>query len=210
MLASSPFSGTSPPAGAGTAATAGAGAAAGVAADKPNDPNAPVPVVDDQGRPVLIPAGPDKGKQMLRPARLDPHFFVNQGAADRSNYDALTNNAVSDTYGGADLAALSLEVMQLSKLNQGGEWDAQRVGGKFHSEYVDYATVAIGLYAASRGMSRDEILQIEDAFAAAESHYQPGTEMDKTYTHLPIRNVANTDLGFQLYQSGGIHAAARP
>ena len=36
------------------------------------------------------------------------------------------------------------------------------------------------------------------------------TKLDKTYTYLPVRNVANTDLGFQLYQSGGIHAAAEP
>jgi len=75
---------------------------------------------------------------------------------------------------------------------------------------VDYATVAIGLYAASSGMSRDEILRIQDAFAAGESRYRPETEMDKTYTHLPVRNVANTDLGFELYQSGRIHAAVGP
>jgi len=98
----------------------------------------------------------------------------------------------------------------LYKINQGGEWDAQRVGGKFHPEYVDYATVAIGLYAASSGMSRDEILRIQDAFAAVKSRFPPDSVMDETYTHLPARNVANTDLGFQLYQSGRIHAAARP
>ena len=113
MLASSPLSGASPPVGAGTAATADAGVAGGAAAGKPNDLNAPVPVVDDQGRPVLIPEEPLKGQQMLRPARLDPHFFVSQGTADRSNYDALTNNAVSDMNGGADLAVLSLELIQL-------------------------------------------------------------------------------------------------
>ena len=100
--------------------------------------------------------------------------------------------------------------MQLYKLKQGGVWDAQRAGGKNYPEYVDYATVAIGLYAASSGISRDEILRVQDAYAAKYSHYPPKTEMDKTYTHLPVRNVANTDLGFQLYQSGGIHAAARP
>ena len=75
---------------------------------------------------------------------------------------------------------------------------------------MDYATVAIGLYAASTGISRDEILRIEDFFAASYSHFDPGSEMDKTYTHLPYRNVANTDLGFQLYQAGRIRAAAKP
>ncbi len=168
-----------------------------------------MPVVDDQGRPVLIPAGPDKGQQMLRPARLDPHFFVNQGTADRSYYDALTNSPVSDN-GGADLAILSLELMRLYKFKQGGVWDAQRAGGKNYPDYVDYATVAIGLYAASSGVSRDEILRVQDIYAAKYSRYSPDIPMDKTYTHLPFRNVANTDLGFQLYQSGGIHAAAGP
>ncbi len=208
ILASSPLSGASPPTDAGTAATADAGAAA-AGVDKPNDPTAPVPVFDDQGRPVLIPAGPDKGKQMLRPARLDPHFLINQGTADRSYYDALTHSPVSDN-GGADLAILSLELMQLYKLKQGGEWDAQRAGGKNYPDYVDYATVAIGLYAASSGIPRDEILRAQDAYAARYSRYPPDTVMDKTYTHLPFRNVANTDLGFQLYRSGGIHAAAGP
>ena len=84
------------------------------------------------------------------------------------------------------------------------------VGGKHHPEYVDYATVAIGLYAASSGMSREEILSIQDAFAARESRFGPGLEMDRTYTHLPARNVANTDLGFQLYQSSRIQATANP
>jgi len=209
MLASSPLSGASPPTDAGTAATADAGAAVGAAAGKPNDPNAPVPVVDDQGRPVLIPEGPYEGQQMLRPARLDPHFFVNQGTADRSYYDALTHSPVSDN-GGADLAILSLELMRLYKLKQGGVWDAQRAGGKNYPEYVDYATVAIGLYSASSGVSRDEILRMQDAYAARYSRFRPGTDMDKTYIHRPVRNVANTDLGFQLYQSGGIHAAAGP
>ena len=79
-LASSLPPGASPPNGVGTATTAEAGVAAGAAAvnvDKLKDPTAPVPVVDDQGKPVLIPDGPFKGQQMLRPAGLDPHFFVN-------------------------------------------------------------------------------------------------------------------------------------
>jgi len=215
ILASSPLSGASPPTDAGTAAAADAGAAAGAEAagvGKPNDPSAPVPVLDDQGKPVLIPAGPDKGKPMLRLAEFDPHFFVAQGTADKSYYDVLINHPTPNPYGGDGTgpAILSRELMQLYKFKQAGEWDAQRAGGQFHSEYVDYATVAIGLYAASSGMSRDGILRMQDAYAARNSRYSSKDEMDKTYTHLPVRNVANTDLGFQLYQSGGIHAAARP
>ena len=34
--------------------------------------------------------------------------------------------------------------------------------------------------------------------------------MDNVYTHLPVRNVQNTDLGYQLYQSGGVFAKSKP
>ena len=149
---------------------------------------------------------------MLRPAGLDPHCFVKQGIADRSYYDAPINHSIPNPYSvdGTGPAILSREFTQLSKFNHGGEWDAQRIGSTFHSEYVDYATVAIGLYAASSGISRDKILSIQDTFAARESHYRSDVEMDKTYTHLPRRNVSNTDLGFELCQSGRIRAATRP
>ena len=33
--------------------------------------------------------------------------------------------------------------------------------------------------------------------------------MDETYTHLAHRNVANTDLGFQLYESGRTRVPAK-
>ena len=208
--ASSPPPVASPLAGAVTApAKAGAAASAATASvGEPKDPTAPVPVVDDQGNPVLIPKGPYEGQQMLRPAGLDPHLFVKQGTADKSRYEALLHTA--NPYGGGDasLAFLSRNLMQLHKLRQGGEWDAQRVGGKYHPEYVDYATVAIGLYAASAGISRDIILRIQDAYAARYSRFEPRTKMDNTYTHLPERNVANTDLGFQLYESGRTRAPA--
>jgi len=212
-LASSLPPGASPPNGASAGATAEAGTAAGAAAanvDRLKDPTAPVPVVDDQGKPVLIPDGPFKGQQMLRPAGLDPHFFVNQGMADKNRYDALRH--IANPYGGNDArpAWVLREFMQLRKFRQGGEWDAQRVGGKYHDEYVDYATVAIGLYAASMGMSRDMILRVQDLYATANSRFDPEAERDKTYAHLPHRNVANTDLGYHLYQSGLIRAAAKP
>jgi len=175
ILASSTPSGASPPTDAGIAATADAGVAGGAATAavrKPNDPIETVPVVDDQGNPILIPDGPYKGKPMLRPAGLDPHFFVNQGTTDKSYYGALINNPSPNPLGGggAGPAILPREFMQLSKFNQGGEWDVPRVGGKFHPEYVDYATVAIGLYTASSGISRDEILCIQDAFRSKNSN----------------------------------------
>ena len=214
-LASLPQSDISPPTDAGATTTANARAAEGATAvgvSTLKDPTAPVPVVDDQGNPVLIPDGPYKGQQMLRPAGLDPHLFVTQGSADKSDYDARIKKPNPNPFGGDDagLGFLSSELRQLSKFNHYREWDAQRLGGKFHEEYVDYSTVAIGLYAASAGMSLDEILRIQDAFAALESKFPSDRARDKTYTHLLARNVANTELGFQLYEAGRIRAVAKP
>jgi hypothetical protein len=106
---------------------------------------------------------------------------------------------------GGGPAALGYKLGALSHFNRGGAWDAQRVGGSFHTEFVDYATVAIGLCAAADGIPRDEILEIENR-VARDSHYDRDKQMDKTYTHLPKVNVENTDLGIQLYQTGRIAA----
>jgi len=128
-----------------------------------DDPTAPVPFVDDQGKPVL---GRD-GKPMLRPAGLDPTFFVEQGLADRR-----IQEEVSRAPEGSDFASGLYEAYQLNHFRRGHDWDAQRIGGSFHPEFVDYATVAIGLYAAAAGMPRDEILAIQND-VARNSVYPP-------------------------------------
>jgi hypothetical protein len=89
----------------------------------------------------------------------------------------------------------------VSKLGRGGEWDLQRLSGKFDPRFTDSATILIGMYAASAGITRSQILSIENDVAITSS-YAKGTQMDSTYTHLPARNVKNTDIGMQLVQSG--------
>jgi hypothetical protein len=138
---------------------------------------------------------------MVRPAGLAPEFFVSQGLADREIERSMIQN-------GGGTGVLGYEFGALLKFKQGGPWDAQRIGGKFHPEFVDYATVVIGLYAAASGMSRGEILGIQNGYAALFSHYPPSTLMDKDYTHLPARNVINTRLGYDLFESGRIQGAA--
>jgi hypothetical protein len=134
---------------------------------------------------------------MLRSAGMAPHFFVAQGLKDRQEEEALLGKE------GGGAAATAYEIGALSHFNRGGAWDAQRVGGSFHPEFVDYATVAVGLYAAANGIPRREILNIQD-WRARDSKCALGKEMDATFTHLPSVNVSNTDLGYQLYQSGRI------
>jgi len=149
-----------------------------------------VPFVGDDGKPVLSVTG----TPMQRPAGLDPHFFVDQGLADGK----LETDMLQREGGGPGV--LGYAAGQLAKFKQGGPWDAQRAGGRFHPEFVNYATVIIGLYAAASGSSRQEILSIENGYAALFSRYAQHPEMDRTYTHLPRLNVQNTEIGFQLYE----------
>ena len=165
----------------------------------PDPKEAAVPFVDDSQQAVQD----AQGRPMLRPAGLDPHLFVNQGALDKRYYEMLLRYSYLDSSGGG-LTILEHEAFELAKFKQGGAWDAQRIGGRFHAEFVDYATVAIGLYAASSGIRRGEILGIQNDYAAIHSHYPAGTLMDRTYTHLPARNVANTETGFKLIETGRI------
>jgi hypothetical protein len=171
-----------------------------VAATRPGAAT-PVPFVDSKGRAILN----DQGQPMMRPAGMDPHFFVSQALKDEKQEEMM----ISSGGEGGGAAALGYQTSALSKFGRGAPWDAQRIGGSNHQEFVDYATVAIGLYAAANGISRDHILMIEDAVART-SHYPPKTEMDKTYPHLPTRTVHNTDLGYSLYQSGRIAATSKP
>ncbi len=148
------------------------------------------------------------GRPMMRPTGLDPHLFVNQGALDKRTYEALLRYSYGEDPGGVGLYMLEHTLAELSRFRQGGDWDAQRIGNHFHAEFVDYATVAIGLYAASSGMKRSEILAIQDDYARLRSHYPSVTVMDRTYTHLPARNVANTETGYQLFETGRIQPVA--
>ncbi len=40
--------------------------------------------------------------------------------------------------------------------------DAQRITGHFYDKYVEYATIAIGLYAAAYGIPEEEVLEMEN------------------------------------------------
>jgi hypothetical protein len=169
--------------------------------DKPTDPTTPVSLVDDQGRPVIG----AEGVPVLRPAGLDPHLFVTQGLEERKFEEDVRRD------GGYSRSAevLGFMIGKLRKFRQFGPWDAQRIGGIYHDEYVDYSTIVIGLYAAAAGLSKTEILEVQNVYARLHSSYKQRTEYDRVYTYLPARNVKNTDIGYQLYESGRIQADAK-
>jgi hypothetical protein len=162
------------------------------------DPNTPIPFFDDQGKPV---PGSD-GKQMMRPAGLDPHFFVRQGLEDKEIMRQLTTN---DPQFGA-LAAGSYLAAELSKFRWYHQWDAQRIGGIYHDEFRDFATVAIGLYAAAAGVSESDTKAVENIAAMVRSRFKKGESFDPHYVFLPDKNVKNTETGYKLFREGAIRA----
>lgn len=141
-----------------------------------------VPLLDPNDRQVLD----YKGQPVRRPADMPPELFVQQG--ERLRY--LPPEAMVARLG-ADLW----------KFRQSGPWDAQRRDGRNIDEWVDYATIAIGLYAAAAGMSENAILIMQNEYARRNSNFGK-VPMDETYAFLPKRNVFNTKLGFDLYRSG--------
>jgi hypothetical protein len=160
----------------------------------------PVPFVDDKGRAILNKAG----QPMMRPAGIDPHFFVAEGLKIREMKMAPFPKDLVKVP-----EAEVIEAYQLSLFRASGLWDAQRVSGRYDQRFRDYASVAIGLYAAAAGMSEKETLDISNIVAAMQSHFAKKDTRDTTYTHLPVENVDNTKTGYRLYQSGLIGAKAR-
>lgn len=135
-------------------------------------------VVGASGQPALIPAGFDTGV-VLRAGKVDGLLL-------------------DDPNGGS-----LLSLKDLSNFRRGGKWDLQRLSGTFDVRFVDSATILIGMYAAAAGISRNDILGLENDVAKG-GKYGAGTQMDPIYTHLPARNVTNTDIGMRLVQSGAI------
>ncbi len=158
-------------------------------------PLAPVLFLDDKGQQVFAP----DGTKMRRPEGMDPHFFVNQGIEDTKREEEMLAQDFSLGW----INVFMYMESELSKFNRGHIWDAQRLEHEFHPEFVDYATVLIGLYAAANGIPESLILSVEN-FIAFGSKYEKDIIYDNKYKNLPERNVKNTDKGYYLYNSGKI------
>jgi RHS repeat-associated protein len=149
----------------------------------PKQQSAPTPLKDSKGNVV----NGASGSPALIPGGFDPNAVVKAGARD--NALGLVSPALRAAATAGDLA----------KFRRGGSWDLQRLSGDFDPRFIDSATILIGMYAASAGVTRGQILSIEND-VAKDSKYAAGTPMDSTYTHLPARNVTNTDIGMRLIQ----------
>ena len=158
-------------------------------------PSTALRAFDDKGSLLDGARGP-----MMRPAGLSPQFFVRQGIADREFTDALIKSSGES---GA-IAATAFQAGRMAQFRQGGRWDAQRIDGRNHAEFVDYATFALGLYAAAAGIPEDEVLTIENVYAGLNSSFPQKVARDPHYANLPERNVSNTRKGYEAYQQGRV------
>ena len=153
--------------------------------------NTEVPALDDLGEPIIG----AEGLPISRPTALSPQMFVREGLKDQYGADTTIIDP-SESFG----ERMAQTYRDLEHFARFGIWDAQRLTGKFDDRYIDYATVAIGLYAAAAGIPRAVALEIQN-YVARNSHYPPGTKYDDFYRNLPIRNVRNTDIGYELFRS---------
>jgi hypothetical protein len=145
--------------------------------------NTPVPFLDWRGDPII---GPD-GDAMMIPKGADPHFFVDQGLADRS-------------------AGWASTARSLANFGQGHPWDLQRQepDKPMKNQFRDAASVAIGLYGAAAGVPQPVMLGLSGLYAAKNSTFPKDEPRDPLYVTLSKRNVDNTKLGYELYQTGRI------
>jgi hypothetical protein len=152
--------------------------------------------VDGHGNPITD----AQGNPVLRPADMPPEMFMREGQAIRDKFNAALkeDSGVLLSYATAELYD------KLRQFGQGAIWDAQRVQGQAVSEYRDYATIAIGLLAAAAGLPIQIALQIQNVYASRNSTFDRSEQMDEVYTALPKRNVRNTEIGYDLYESGRI------
>ena len=141
-----------------------------------------LPLVDHRGQPIVG----AEGKPVQFPSDLSPQFFVERGHRLLQRPHASVAAQVA---------------IDLLKFIHWAPWDAQRRDWTFIPEWVDYATIAIGLYAAAAGISKHDILVAQNVFAGLRSDFKDAP-MDGTYTNLAERNIRNTEIGFRLYRDG--------
>ena len=133
----------------------------------------------------------DTAQYIYFPSRFPPDFYIQSGLSAKEQFFVDFERDPID--------AFRTLAFDLYNFRQNGPWDAQRTNGVLIDAYVDYATVAIGLWGAAANISEDEMLTIENEYARRYSKYSDPTR-DSFYTYLPPRNVENTRIGYRLFQ----------
>ncbi len=151
-----------------------------------DNPKHPVPLMDSNGQPIFD----DQGNALSRPADLPPEMYVRAGLAAGKQFAATTATP------GPDAASFYQAMLgiahELQQFEHNGAWDAERVQGRYVTEYEDYATIAIGLYCAAAGIPFYTALLIQLSYTLKQGRL------------LTAREIRDTQIGYELYQSGRI------
>jgi hypothetical protein len=152
-------------------------------------PNA-VDLHDNNGKRVMSIDKDGNPQQVQIPEGVDLRIFARQGEADNKLPGDIRGETIRK---------------RLENFRQGGIWDLQRPrlqkdskGNHIvYSEFINAATLAIGVYCAAAGLTRTETLAAESIYAVGHSNF--GNAKRHWFWPLPERNVINTNLGYDLY-----------
>jgi hypothetical protein len=154
-----------------------------------------VDLYDNNGDPVMGINAQGQPEQIKVPEGVDLRMFARMGEEDNKLPGHIRGETIRK---------------RLENFKHGGMWDLQRPrlqkdsNGKHivYDEFIDVASVAIGVYAAAAGLTRAEILVLQSGYAVFNSDF--GGAKRHWFWALPERNVFNTDLGYDLYRTGTI------
>jgi hypothetical protein len=171
-------------------------------------PRAPVPFVDS-GNKQLFDA---QGNPLLRPVGLAPELYAQAGNSVRSwaeTFIGLKQEGMLDDPDVANVQSMALATIAskiLLPLAPGGPLDAERFDWTYVLDYRHYQNIMIGVYGAAAGMSRDQVLSLVDLYATIVSEFRAKDKepRDEFYTHSAKQDVEDTNLGYELYESGRI------
>jgi hypothetical protein len=171
-----------------------------------DSPKHPESFVDSSGQPILD----DKGNQILRPADLPPEVYVQAGLAAKSRNLADTMHQLAEFLRGhsdllpdqdtrmADMTAIV--TYELLAFAHAGSLDAERFDNYYIRDYRHYTSIALGVFMAAAGVSREDMLTIADYYASSSSHFHE--EMDDLYPHSTKQDIQDNLRGYDLYESG--------
>jgi len=147
-----------------------------------------VPFTDEQNNPIL-----DRdGNRIMRPSDVPPSFFVDAGLA-----------AAAADAGSADAPGMTSRALLLNSVRAqlGMSSESARIRSPLRR-------LSITQRSGSASMARQQefllakIFTYQNWYASWFSRFNPNTQYDSVYTHLPATNVVNTYTGYRLYQSG--------
>jgi hypothetical protein len=174
-----------------------------------DSPKRPEVFTDSSGQPILD----GQGKPILRPDDLPPETYVQAGLiAGSHNLADNLHNALQalqgDLSGALDayplIAALIGTGQDLLPFIHGGSLDAERFESNYVQEYRHYTSIALGIFMAAAGVSREDMLSIANAYAKRFSTFSAKEVPDERYTSSAQQDIEDNLRGYELYESGRI------